>query len=81
MEGEWGPTDKGSSVVVHPLLLHIAQLGTWELSAQMMEVSRLKRLQLSGHNKILIILKYTAAGRSKSILSSARFGNCDTVVH
>ena len=29
MEGEWGPTDKGSSVVVvHPLHLHIAHLGS-----------------------------------------------------
>ena len=28
MEGEWGPTDKGSSVViVHPLHVHIAHLG------------------------------------------------------
>jgi len=26
MEGEWGPTDTGSSVVVHPIHLHIAHL-------------------------------------------------------
>ena len=29
MEGEWGPTDKGSSVVaVHSLHLHITHLGS-----------------------------------------------------
>ena len=28
MEGEWGPTDKGSSVVADPLKLHIANLGS-----------------------------------------------------
>ena len=29
MEGEWGPTDTGSSVVVvHPLHRHIADLGS-----------------------------------------------------
>ena len=28
MEGEWGPTDKGSSVVAEPLKLHIAHLGS-----------------------------------------------------
>ena len=27
IEGEWGPTDKGSSVVAEPLKLHIAHLG------------------------------------------------------
>ena len=26
MEGEWGPTDTGSSVAVHPLHFHIAYL-------------------------------------------------------
>ena len=28
MEGEWGPTDKGSSVADDPLHLHIAHLGS-----------------------------------------------------
>ena len=28
MEGEWGPTDKSSSVVTEPPKLHIANLGS-----------------------------------------------------
>ena len=35
MEGEWGPTDKGSSVVaVHPLHLHITHLCSGSCSVE-----------------------------------------------
>ena len=35
MEGEWGPTDKGSSVVADPLKLHIAHWGSGSCNESM----------------------------------------------
>ena len=40
MEGEWGPTDKGSSVVVHPLHLHIAHLGSGSCTVEEIKQQR-----------------------------------------
>ena len=46
MEGEWVPTDKGSSVVAEPLKLHIAHLGSGscnEMNESIKEVAMQKR--------------------------------------
>ena len=40
MEGEWGPTDMGSSVVVHPHHLHIAHLGSGSCTVEGDHIAR-----------------------------------------
>ena len=52
MEGEWGPTDKGSSVVAAPPKLHIANLGSGSCNEKIFDPSKTLQCRNKAKNNL-----------------------------